>query len=428
MISKPGLRATGRAEAAQEISAWRELLARAPKFDLPDPLVADAYFAGLADIFVMREQQIDGSMAGVAGTEMYRAMNTGEPCLAAMILDQAGFHFESRAGLNPILTFQEKNGRWDDQRRWGHDMAWLPAFRCWALREHYLFTHDRQYLSDGFHRMLAHVRWADGQRQKTKITRNDGSKSIAWGLMPRGMGDGGLMDGDDMFGVFFPTNIFNCFLIQIALWTAKELDMREVISELTGYYDDALACLNDALERGAIEEDGFRWIPGAPRKTSGSRFGVVNAIAPCKVIPPHHPLAEGTLTKLERHLSESGLPIGLGWQEDGLWVAMALDSLTYAHLERDEADAAAAYLYPHPESRDTVVFLVRRTLTRARHAGNQWGSAAYLDTAGGFALHPRHAGDGGGWCATHYTSHSEAMAGIRKNNPRDKRANTLGKC
>jgi hypothetical protein len=334
------------AELAVGLDAWRQKLRGMPRFVVPDHLVEAAVRAALADVFVMRERQADGHVAGVAGTEMYRAANTGEPCLQSMVLNRMGFFSEARDGLEFVLQSQEPDGCWEDHRRWGHHTWGTSGMKSWAIRDHYEFTHDKEFLAANFGRMLASARWSQKQRETTKVLDGSGRRPLTWGLMPRGMGDCGLMDGDDKFGVFYPHNFLHCFGLSLAVWAAEALGRSDVLEELRAYHTDLHGCLMDSLEQGVIREaDGSRWIPGTPGKTCGSRWGVAEAIAPCGIIPPHHPLADGTMKKLEHEISEGGLPVNLGWLKGGVWVAIALDALSYAHLARGNSDAPSEYLY-----------------------------------------------------------------------------------
>ena len=333
-------------EMIEGLDTWRRLLNRAPKFHIPDLVVEDAFYATLADMFVMREPQGDGHIAGTAGTEVYRAANTGEPCFQSMILNRMGYFQESRDEIEFTLQFQEPDGNWEDYRRWGHHIWGTSGIKSWAVKEYYLYTHDREFLEKNFERMLASARWSNKQRSKSKMEFDEGKKPLTWGLMPRGLGDCGLMNGDDLFGVFYPSNFGHCMGLEIAVWAAKELGRADVLEEITGYYNDLHRCLMDSLEYGAIKEkDGKRWIPGTPGKTSGSRWGAADAIWPYRIIPPYHPLADGTMAKLEEEISEGGLPKNLGWLKDGLWVAIALDAVGYAHIMRGEEDTVTDYLY-----------------------------------------------------------------------------------
>ncbi|NMC74052.1 MAG: hypothetical protein GYA56_06815 [Geobacteraceae bacterium] len=117
------------------------------------------------------------------------------------------------------------------------------------------------------------------------------------------------------------------------------------MAEVRSIHEKALADLLRAMDRGAIAEEGRRWIPGTPGKTSGSRWGVLYAAFPCRTLPPDHELIIGTIWKIERRISAGGQPVGIGWMKDGMWVAITLDNLGEALLTRDEGDAAVRYLY-----------------------------------------------------------------------------------
>lgn len=331
-------------EIEKGLDFWREQLKAAPFMDLPDPIVEDAYKANLADIFVMREEQADGRIAGLAGTEMYRAANTGEPCFQASALCKSGYFQAARDNIDFVAQFQEEDGNWEDEKQWGRLMWSASGWKSYCIREYYLHTRDKVFLEQQFERMLASSRWSQKQRDKTKILNSKDSPE--WGLMPRGMGDCGLLNGNDLFGVFYPHNFIHCFGLEIAAWAAKELGRKDVYDELHSNYKDLYDCLHKSLEIGCIvESDGSKWIPGAPCVTTGSRWGVADAIFPTGIVDKNSDLAAGTMNKLQGQLSEGGLPINLGWIKGGLWVAIALDAMAYVNIIRGETDLAAQYFY-----------------------------------------------------------------------------------
>lgn len=324
------------------VAAWRTLLDRAPRLNLPDPMVSTAYLAGLADIFVMREPQANGQIAGLAGTQVYRAANTGEPCFQAQALCRSGYWKEARDNIDFVTQFQLEDGNWEDARQWGRYMWCNSGFKSRCIREYYTFTGDRAFLERQYPHMLNNSRWSQAQREKTKKD----PASPEYGLMPRGMGDCGLMNGDDLFGVFYPHNFLHWMGLENAAWAARELGKEQERAELQSYADDLRNCLLAFLEKGCISEpDGSRWIPGTPGKVSGSRWGVADAAYPAGLLSPFHPLIEGTMKKLRSDLSEGGLPKDLGWLKGGLWVAIALDAMAYVSILRGESQNAADALY-----------------------------------------------------------------------------------
>jgi len=321
---------------------WRALVARAARYAIPDPGVLDAWRACLADLFIMREPAAGGHIAAVPGTEVYRAANTHEAAISAISLDQLGLHREAERGYRLPLELQEPDGNWDDNRGWGHTMWSCSGFKTWFIVSHWKLTGDRRYLERVYPRMLAASRWREQQRARTRVLEK-GARPLTYGLMPRGFGDCGLYDGDDMYGVFLPHNIWAVYADKMAVEAARALGREADARELEAIYEAGRHDLLNAMERGAIAEDGYRWIPGAPGKTSGSLWGGLNALTPCELLPPDHPLIEGTIRHMESRLSPGGIPIHTGWLADGMWVAITLDNLAEAHLRRGDGDAAARY-------------------------------------------------------------------------------------
>lgn len=332
----------GRFQAAE--AEWQALLDRASRPAIPDPAVADAFLASLADLFIMREPVAGGYLAGVPGTEIYRAANSCEASVVAVALDQVGLHDLSAKGHRLCLEMQEPDGEWNDPKGWGH-LVWCGAgFKAWAAMEHYRLTRDRDYLVEVYPRLAASARWREGQRARTRIGSGP-ERPLTFGLMPRGFGDCGLADGDDNYGVFLPHNIWAVYADKLAVEAAEGLDRKDDFDVLKQIFDASRTDLLAALDRGAIREDGYRWIPGAPGKTTGSRWGVLNALFPSGLLPPGQELITGTLRYIESRMSPGGLPLHTGCMADGMWVAIALDNVAEAHLARGEGDAAAAYLY-----------------------------------------------------------------------------------
>jgi hypothetical protein len=331
-------------EFAAATKEWSDLLARAVRLDLGDAGVRDAFYAGLGDLFIMREPLAGGYMGGVPGTEGYRSTAPFEPSLAAIALDQTGFHAEAADGMRVHLDMQEPDGNWADPKGWAHHMWGASGMKAWAAMEHYRLTGDRAYLEAVYPRMRASSRWQELQRRKSRVPEG-GARAPEYGLMPRGMGDGGLMNGKDYFGVFYPHNILAVFADKLSLEAAGILGRKEDLAGLRRIYETSLADLRASMEAGAIEENGIRWIPGSPRDPSGSRWGGLYALFPAELLPPDHPLITGTIRKMELSLSPGGQPLNTGWMTDGAWVAITLDNLAEAHLIRGDADRAAQYLY-----------------------------------------------------------------------------------
>lgn len=341
----PGLRAQDwEEEFAAAKEAWHALIGRAARIHVSDPGVERAFFACLADCFIMREPVPGGRIAATPGTDGYRAASPCETAIIAIVLDQLGLHKESDEGYSVFFESQGEDGDWADPQGWAH-LMWLTAgFKSWAAIEHYKHTRDRDYLARVYPRMLASSRFHERERARTRVLEN-GARPLTYGLMPPGMGDCGLKDGDNLYGVFLPHNFWAVYADDVTLECARILSRTDDVPELERICTTAREDLLAALDRGAIQEDGYRWIPGVAGKTCGSRWGALNALTPCGILPPDHELVAGTIKHLESKMSPGGLPLNTGWMPEGLWVAIALDNLAEAHLVRNEGDAAAALFY-----------------------------------------------------------------------------------
>lgn len=342
------LQALRKGDWAKELDAakkeWRTLLGRASRVTIPDPGVENAFLACLADLFIMREPVAEGYLGTDPGTEGYRAPNAFEAGIVAVALNQLGYTQEAAIGYKMCIDMQEHDGNWDDPKGWGHLMWGGAGFKAWAAIEHYRITHNREYLAALYPRLVANSRWQEKERKCTRVSR-DGERPLSYGLMPRGMGDCGLMNDNDLYGVFLPHNIWAVYADACSVEAAEILGRTADLPEIRQIYQTAREDLVQALERGSIPEGDYRWIPGVPCKTSSSLWGVLNALFPCGILPADHPLITGAIRHMESHLSPGGLPVHLGWMKDGLWVAIALDNLAEAHLVRGDGDAAARYLY-----------------------------------------------------------------------------------
>ncbi len=331
-------------EFEQGKETWRSLLGRAVRFEIPDEGVRNAYYASVGDIFIMREPVAKGYVACSPGTEGYRCPNSGEAGMAAVGLDQAGLHKESALGYQVSIDMQGKNGDWNDPEGWSHRAWGMAGFKAWTVMEHYKLTGDRVYLEKVYPRMLACSRWQELQRQRTRVLEN-GEKPAHYGLMPRGQGDCGLDAGDGWYGYFIPHNAWSIYCDKLTAEAARILGKDEDAKEVQGIYERALKDFLVVLDRGAIKEDGYRWIPGSPSNPSGSRWGALNLDYPCGLLSPNDDLITGTLRYMNQHLSPGGLQLHTGWMADGMWVAMSLDNVAEAELTRDNGDEAARLLY-----------------------------------------------------------------------------------
>lgn len=323
---------------------WRKLIGHASRLTLPDAGVRNAYYSGLADIFIMREPVPGGYIGTTPGTEMYRAANPIESAIASIDLVQTGMSVEAATGYRLSLDLQDFDGCWDEREGWAHDCWFASGFKSWFVMEDYLDTRDRDFLATVFPRMMASTRWQGRERARTRVLFN-GRRSLDYGLMPPGMGDAGLRNGTSLYGVFLPHNIWALYADKLTVRAAEFLGLTREAAEAREIYEAGRADLLAAIRGGAIQEAGYRWIPGVAGKTTGSRWGALNAASPCGLLAPDDELITGTIRKMESRMSPGGIPIHTGWMEDGMWVAITVDNLGETLLLRGDGDGFAKYLY-----------------------------------------------------------------------------------
>ncbi len=332
-------------EAAMEeaVREWTRHLGRGVQFDFANSELVHGYQSCLADLFVMRERS-QGKYWGITcGTEIYRSINSWEPLLSDMVLDRAGYRREFEKDLPTYLDGQDPSGCWAYSKGWEHE-CWGACFnKAKAIYQHYRLTGDIAFLRANYDRMLRSSRFNHAARQSTK---NDPVEAFR-GLMPRGMGDAGLMNGSDYYGVYYPANCQSVGADLYTLKVAEILGRAEDVRELTAICEEARADLLHSM-RNHIRTDGeHRFIPGIATADNSSLYGCLFGVYPCGILDADDPMAQATLQYVQsKKISEGGLPMGTGWLSDGLWVAMALDNFAAAYLRMGLYDEAAAYLYP----------------------------------------------------------------------------------
>jgi hypothetical protein len=325
---------------------WKSLIDRACRLTIPDPGIVNGFYASVADIFVMREPIGKGYLGIVPGTEVYRSCPSAfEPAIATVALDQIGLHQEAELGYRVNWNIQTPDGDWSEPGGWAHLMWGASGYKAWALMEHFFDTCDTTFLIKHYPQMLACSRWQNLERQKTKMYVH-GKKQLTYGLMPRGMGDGGLMDDNSYYGIFYTHNIWAVFEDSLAYRAAMILNRQEEARELRQIYETSRSDLITAMERGAIiDGNGTRRLSSLPGKISGSCWGLLNAIYPAGILPGNHELMNNTIGYIERRMSPGGIPVHTGWMADGMWVAITLNDFAEAHLARNEGDIANSMLY-----------------------------------------------------------------------------------
>lgn len=320
---------------------WGALLERGMKPILPDKELLDAYKACFCDLFVMREPLADGYTGFICGTEVYRSTNPAEPTLAVTMIDKAGFSEEAADSSRVYTDAQEKDGCWASKKGWERSSWGMCAFKAKMIIEHFKLTNDRAFLEKLYPRMKASTCWNYSARQKSKKD----IKSPYYGLMPRAMGDCGLMNNGDYFGVYYPTNIHAVAADGYTLEAAKILGKINDIKVIEEIYEDAKTNLLNSIRKYPSEEEGYKYMPGIAGGKTGSTYGSLLLYYPYGILDENDELITGAVRHFTKRMSDGGQPLGTGWMKDGAWVAMTLDALAQTYLKMGKTDEGADLLY-----------------------------------------------------------------------------------
>lgn len=330
-------------EISEAVCNWRELLKKGASLRIDDPELMHCYNACVSDLFVMREKM--GNRTGIAcGTEKYRSANSGEPLEAEILLDTLGYTEIAEEDYRMYLEAQESDGNWQTTKGWEHESWGVCYNKANAVMTHYELTGNMGFLEKYYKNMYASSLFNYRSRRSTK----NAEKKYERGLMPRGMGDCGMMDGNDFYGVFYPPNCLSVAADGLTLEAARILGKTEDIKILEKIYGEARTDLLNSMRENLAEAGGMRIIPGIAKRAVGcSSYGCLYSFFPGNLIGADEPMLTDTVKYLEsKKISEGGLPIGMGWRENGLWAAMALSNLSRAYLRMGKYELARKYLYP----------------------------------------------------------------------------------
>ena len=329
-------------ETKNALKEWEKLLDKGAKIEIEDEMLMHCYNASLADIFVMREEIGKNSTGISCGTHFYRSSNSTEPLECDILLDNLGYQKEALSDFRMHLEAQDENGCWASSKGWEHEFWSAPFNKASAIMNHYKITGDIGFLKKYYKNMLKSTMFNHEARNSTKKSPREFER----GLMPRGMGDCGMMNGEDYYGVFYPHNVLSVAADRLTLEAAKILHKTSDVLLLNNIYTEARRDLLFSMRNNLLSINGLNIIPCTCGYNT-SLYGCLYSLFPGNLVKADDPMLADTVNYIETmKKSEGGLPLGTGWMKEGLWVAMALSNFARTYLRMGKYQLAKNYLYP----------------------------------------------------------------------------------
>jgi hypothetical protein len=362
------------------LALWKATFARAMTLVLPERRVQEAYYASLMHILLPRYQLPDGDWVQPVNKLRYHAFWLRDASMMTQALDLVGLHREAGENVAFFDRWQHDDGQFISREGQldGHGQA------MWAIGEHALRSHDREFARAALPSLgravgwLARARKADGLGLVPPSDPRD-NELVA-----------GHLAGDDFWAVAGLEAA-----VDVARMLGEDARARDWGEELVAFR----ANVRERVAAAAARNGGA--IPPALDRAGGRDWGNLWAAWPAPVIDPASALVTRTLARAREHFREGLATYGefhnlhhyLGfrvWQTElergeqarvvqGLYDSLAHTTNTNGGFETGVRPYARRSvddnLAPHGWFAAELVALVRNMLVRESGAGIELFSA-----------------------------------------------------
>jgi hypothetical protein len=313
------------------VAFWRKADLPYDRITVPDPAMQGLIDGSIRNIYQAREIK-KGQPAFQVGPTVYRGTWAADGAFITEAVAYLGRAAEARAGLESQVD--------QDQGPGGVTFSKQSGLRLWMIWRHAQLTGDWPWLQKMWPRVEREVELIAERR---RMTRSDPAQAN-FGLMPAGMGDGGLGGKHREY-----TNVY---------WTLAGLHAAVEMAEhqkdphaaaWQAEYADYWQTFDKARRRDKLTDAaGNVYVPVTmkgeqPQLPQRGAWCFLHAVYPGRIFQPDDPLMLGTLAMLDANQRE-GLIYGTGWLADGIW-NYAGSFYAHAHLWLGHGDKAAATLY-----------------------------------------------------------------------------------
>ena len=371
------------------VQYWKKRAAAGMTYDVPDRFLNSLFKANLWHVLVSTDlDPITGQSQHGAATHVYLNY-LNETAMVIRSLEMRGEHREALKLLNTFLAnqgvrnlqgnFKSKEGVLyaahpqdpDPYTAQGYNMH--HGLGMFAAAEHYLWTRDKNYLTQNADKLLKASDWIVRERQATKYKTSLGAHPVEYGLPPAG----DLEDVEE-FLYYYATSAY-CYMGMKEAADALTLGHQDQAGKVRAAASDFLRDLQDSVAQSVATTPVVRlrdgnYVPYIPSRayalTHRTEGWIREALYPslhlvtAGVYPPSHPYANWMIQDLEDNVfmsSESGYGLTNPRQDffnlGGFTLQPNLLDLSILYLERDQTpnflrafyNTAWSSLYPDIE-------------------------------------------------------------------------------
>jgi hypothetical protein len=343
------------------------------KLEVPDQEFNQFYRTALQHILLSVQRDVPtGLYMAPCGTYRYN-MYANETSMQTRWLDMRGMHDLAARFLEPFVKLQGSKPlpgsfrsteatyhgvRPDPQRDYtnsGYNLnhGWM----LWTLAEHYLLSHDRDWLRANMPSMLKAADWIVTERKATMQVNPDGSRVWEYGLLPAGQ-----LEDNEEWHHWFAVNGYACKGLHVAAQAIGDLDPREgkrLAAEAEAYREDIRAAVVRSMASmpAAKLRDGT-WVPVIGPRTNlhGRELGWIRnilygalSLVDTGVLAPAEPWTTWVLRDTEDNLFMSPMsfstPESEWFSRGGITLQPNLVNTPVTYLQRNEVPNALRAFY-----------------------------------------------------------------------------------
>lgn len=306
---------------------------------VPDAGIQNILDASVRTLYQSRDL-VDGRPQFQPGMALYRGLWVHDAAYLAETALLLGDTTGVRQSLEGMLAFQAPSGQVKVMRPL--PMNRETALFVWTLSRYARLTGDDDWLRARWDHVVRGLGWVAEMREQTLAD----PAAPYYGLMPPGFADGGLGGVTAEYSSVY----WALIALENALEDAERLGETEHVAEWRALYADLLASWRGAAARDMRrDEHGNPYLPvqiGGPAgdpPAPQAQWMLTEAATFGDFLAPRDTLVDGTFAMLEA-AEVQGIPLGVGWMEDGIWAYYG-GFYGMLHLLRGDREKAVDVLY-----------------------------------------------------------------------------------